>query len=166
MGRKNLITVLAVLMMLSLNACGSSETIEKSNADNQLKTENQTKLNETVSSVEKENEPSFDTGWAGNEFEAMIPELPFKGWTVNNQTDTVYEIEVGGLSTANGADTSTGYEQDKDSLIRYINSLPSYGFTVEETGENYSWLVTDQLGNTIEFICGDGYCWVTFTKAD
>ena len=51
-------------------------------------------------------------------------------------------------------------------LITYINSLPAYGFTVEETGENYSWLVTNDEGNTIEFMCTDGYCWITFNKAN
>ena len=51
-------------------------------------------------------------------------------------------------------------------LITYINSLPAYGLTVEETGENYSWLVTNDEGNTIEFMCTDGYCWFTFNKAN
>ena len=113
-----------------------------------------------------ETDPAFDTSWASNEFEAMIPELPFKGWTVSSETDTVYELELGGLRTANGADTATGFEEDKDALITYINSLSAYGFTVEETGENYRWLVTDNEGNTIEFMCADGFCWITFKKAN
>ena len=147
--------MLCGIMAFSVTACGSS-------AD---KTETNSSSDEIVTSSESAG-AAFDTSWTDNEFEAMVPELPFKGWTVINETDTVYELELGGLSTANGADTATGFEKDKDDLISYINTLPTYGFTVEEQGENYKWLVTDKDGNTAEFICGDGYCWITFTKAN
>ena len=146
---------LCVIFAFSVTACGTS-------AD---KAETNTSSEEIVTSSESGG-AAFDTSWTDNEFEAMVPELPFKGWTVINETDTVYELELGGLSTANGADTATGFEKDKDNLISYIKSLPTYGFTVEEKGENYKWLVTDKDGNTAEFTCGDGYCWITFTKAN
>lgn len=146
---------LALLMTLSLAAC-STKTPQQDPVGSIHTEENVEKDEDTT---------AFDTSWAENDFEAMIPQPPFSGWTVTNQTDTVYEIETGGLSTADGADTASGYEADKDKLISYLHSLPSYGFTVEETGDNYMWVVTDANGNTIEFTCGDGYCWVVFTKA-
>ena len=179
--KKTIALVLCLLMVVSLAACGSQTTAEESsNIQNTDQTETaapeteeteqpeeSTESVETEAPTETEEEtPAFDTSWASNEFEAMIPELPFTGWTVVNETDTIYELELGGLRTANGADTATGFEEDKDALITYINSLSAYGLTVEETGENYSWLATNDEGNTIEFMCSDGYCWITFNKAN
>ena len=169
--KKIIALVLCMLMVVSLAACGGQATAEENSTNTETETKTTTEENtESVESgapAEPEKEtPAFDTSWASNEFEAMIPELPFTGWTVVEETDTVYELELGGLRTANGADTATGFEEDKDALIAYINSLPAYGFTVEETGENYSWVVTNSEGNTVEFICGDGYCWVTFNRAN
>ena len=166
--KKIIALVLCMLIVVSLAACGGQATTEESGTNTE--TETKTTTEETQQPEENNEpagtEPAFDTSWASNEFEAMIPELPFTGWTVGNETDTIYELELGGLRTANGADTATGFEEDKDALITYINSLPAYGFTVEETGENYSWLVTNDEGNTIEFMCSDGYCWITFNKAN
>lgn len=179
--KKAIALLLALLMVFSLAACGSQTTTEESNNTqntDQTETaaseteeteppEESTESVETGAPTEPEEEiPAFDTRWASNEFEAMIPELPFTGWTVGKETDSIYELELGGLRTANGADTATGFEEDKDALITYINSLSAYGFTVEETGENYNWLVTDDEGNTIEFMCADGYCWITFNKVN
>ena len=159
--KKTIALLLGLLMVVALAACGSQPAADKNNT-----TTEQTQSTEDSKQTEESNVPAFDTSWASNEFEAMIPELPFMGWTVSNESDTVYELELGGLKTADGADTASGFEEDKDALISYINSLSDYGFTVEETGENYSWLVTNSEGNTIEFMCADGYCWVTFTKAN
>lgn len=179
--KKIIALVLCLLMMVSLAACSGQTTAEESSST-QSTAQTETASSETGETQQpeestesvaaeapaepEEETPSFDTSWASNEFEAMIPELPFTGWTVNKETDTVYELELGGLKTANGASTATGFEEDKDALITYINSLPAYGFTVEETGENYSWLVTTGEGNTIEFMCAEGFCWITFNKAN
>lgn len=163
--KKTIALVLCLLMVVSLAACGGQETADESSASAE-QTETAEPTTEETSQPEESGEPAFDTSWASNDFEAMIPELPFTDWTVVNETDTIYELELGGLSTADGADTATGFEEDKDALITYINSLSAYGFSVEETGENYSWLVTNDEGNTIEFMCADGYCWITFTKAN
>ena len=178
--KKTVALMLCLLMAVSLAACGSQTAADESNntqstdlsetassgTDESEQPEDSEESVEAVPDESEEETPAFDTSWASNEFEAMIPELPFTGWTVVEETDTVYELELGGLRTANGADTATGFEEDKDALIAYINSLPAYGFTVEETGENYSWVVTNSEGNTVEFICGDGYCWVTFNRAN
>ena len=177
--KRRLALILSLIMMLSLVACGNQTNTEESSTTNEqtesttLDSEKTENTEESTESVEtetptesEEQTPAFDTSWASNEFEAMIPELPFTDWTVVEETDNTYKLEVGGLRTANGADTATGFEEDKDALITYINSLSEYGFTVEETGENYNWLVTDGEGNTIEFMCAEGYCWVTFQKAN
>lgn len=178
--KKTIALMLCLLVAVSVAACGSRISSEESSntrseeqsetassgTDDSEQPEDSAESVEAVPDESEEKTPAFDTSWASNEFEAMIPELPFTGWTVCRETDTVYELELGGLRTANGADTATGFEEDKDALVAYVNSLPAYGFTVEETGENYSWVVTNSEGNTVEFICGDGYCWVTFNKAN
>jgi len=116
---------------------------------------------------------AFDTGWASNEFEALLPELPFSGWTTNQSSDTVYEMELGGLNTSpatNGSDSGEPDGADKDKLIAYLDSLRTYGFMVEVTeiaaDSPYEWLVTDASGNTIEVVCAEGYCWITIHKTN
>ena len=114
--------------------------------------------------------PGFDNSWASNEFEALLPQIPFSGWTTAQKSEREYELELGGLDTTNYTDENgktIGYGVDKAALIEYLNALPSYGFTVEETGGiegyEYEWLVTDSNGNEIEFTCAEGYCWITIT---
>lgn len=112
---------------------------------------------------------SFDTSWTDNEFEMLLPEIPFDGWTVKEQTETVYEIEVLGLNTSaatNPPDSGEPDGADKDTLINYLSTLPTYGFSIEEIGQDYNWLVTDKNGNEIEFKIGDGGCWITITAAE
>ena len=115
--------------------------------------------------------PGFDTSWASNEFEALLPKLPFDGWSANQKSDSVYKMERGGLkdgviTDANGQ--AIGYGEDKEALIAYLASLKDYGFSVTETGGidgyEYKWLVTDSAGNEIEVMCAEGYCWITITK--
>ncbi len=149
--KKVLTLALALIMTISLVSCGNSTAVH----------DEPDKAADATSSET----PAFDTSWASNDFEAMIPELPFKGWNAGEETDSSYELELEDLKTANGADTASGFEEDKDKLITYINSLTEYGFSVEETGENYKWLVTTKEGNTVEFMCADGFCRITFTKA-
>ena len=117
-------------------------------------------------------DPGFDNSWASNEFEALLPQLPFDGWTTAQKSDREYELELGGLDTTNYTDENgktIGYGVDKAALIDYLNTLPTYGFTVEETGGiegyEYEWMVTDSNGNEIEFVCAEGYCWITITMS-
>lgn len=159
--------IFALTMLMLLAACGNSTSADTENLAETEKTTEPTS-SEAVSETPDESETgasAFDTSWASNDFEAMIPELPFKGWTVTEETDSEYKLELGGLKTGNGADTASGFEKDKDALITYLNSLPTYGFTLEEKGVGYKWLVTDEKGNTITFTCGDGFCWIEFRKA-
>ncbi|MBR5251881.1 MAG: hypothetical protein IKV52_03550, partial [Oscillospiraceae bacterium] len=109
--------------------------------------------------------------WAANEFEALLPQLPFSGWTTSQEGDKVYEMELGGLATETLADSdgkTTGYGADKTTFISYVEGLADYGFTVEETGGiegyQYEWSATDTQGNEFEFTCAEGYCWITITK--
>ena len=130
-----------------------------------------TEPEETETTSPVETTPAFDTSWASNDFEALLPKLPFDGWTTKQKNDSVYEMELGGLKDQVITDDSgntIGYGEDKEMLIAYLESLKDYGFSVEETGGiegyAYQWLVIDSNGNQIEVVCAEGYCWITITK--
>ena len=164
---KKLVTLLlSLLMVLSLAACGNQTTTDE-NGKNDEKTENAAG-NDVETSDEKEDDSSFDTSWASNDFEKLLPELPFTGWTTSQESDTTYKMELQGLNTSaatNPSDSAEPDGADKDKLITYLNSLSDYGFTVEETGEGYQWNVTDANGNQMEFMCGDGLLRIEIQKA-
>lgn len=67
-------------------------------------------------------------------------------------------------AATNPSDSGQPDGADKDKLITYLNSLPDYGFTVEETGAGYQWNVTDAAGNQMEFMCGDGLIRIVIQK--
>lgn len=166
---KKLITLLlSLLLVLSMTACGSDTTTDE-NEKNDEQTENVAGNGAETSDDEKEKDKSaFDTSWASNDFEKLLPELPFTGWTTSQESDTTYKMELQGLNTSaatNPSDSGQPDGADKDKLITYLNSLSNYGFTVEETGEGYKWNVTDANGNQMEFMCGDGLLRIEIQKA-
>lgn len=164
--KKLLAVILSLALLASLVGCGAPAADSESTG-----TEDQSTTTESTESTESEEDKSaFDTSWAANEFEAVLPQLPFEGWTTSQEGDKVYEMELGGLATETLTDAdgkTTGYGTDKTALISYVESLADYGFTVEETGGiegyQYKWLAVDAKGNEVEFTCAEGYCWVTIT---
>lgn len=173
--KKAIALVLTLLMVLSLAACSgqTDKPAESTQQTEQIETttpeSSETEPQETEEPTVAETEPAFDTSWASNEFEAMLPELPFTGWTTTQEDDRTYNMELGGLNTSPATNSSDSGEvdgADKDKLIEYLNSLSDYGFVVEEVSEGYKWLVTDASGNTMEFMCAEGFCWITIQKAN
>ena len=165
--KKLLAVILSLALFASLAGCGAPAAESESTG-----TENQTTQTEgtTTETETEENKAAFDTSWASNEFEAVLPQLPFEGWTTSQDGDKVYEMELGGLKTETITDAdgkTTGYGEDKTALISYIEGLADVGFSVEETGGiegyQYEWLAVDANGNRVEFSCAEGYCWVTVT---
>lgn len=166
--KKIIVLMLSLLLVLSMTACGNDTTTEE-NGKNDEQTENAAGNGAETSDDEKEeDESAFDTSWASNDFEKLLPELPFTGWTTSQESDTTYKMELQGLNTSaatNPSDSGEPDGADKDKLISYLNSLSDYGFTVEETGEGYQWNVTDSNGNQMEFMCGDGLLRIEIQKA-
>ena len=166
--KKIIVLMLSLLLVLSLTACGNDTTADE-NGKNDEQTENAAGNGAETSDEEKEeDESSFDTSWASNDFEKLLPELPFTGWTTSQEGDTAYKMELQGLNTSaatNPSDSGEPDGADKDKLISYLNSLSDYGFTVEETGAGYRWNVTDANGNQMEFTCGDGLIRIEIQKA-
>ena len=184
---KNIIALLlALIMVLSMAACSANDTAGDGN-DTTEQTDLQMNVGDETSSEPdeeastddstangNEEEPSadsttFDTAWASNEFEALLPQLPFSGWTTSQPDDKTYKMELIGLNTSpatNAPDSGEPDGADKQRLLDYFETLTAYGFTIEETGTDYLWEATDAAGNRIEFMCADGGCWITITKAE
>lgn len=172
--KKTIVSALCLLMAAALAACGVQEKTTANVGSINEQTESTPVTEESSAPVETEpaeTAPAFDTGWASNEFEALIPELPFGGkgtWSASQESDSVYEITIIGLNTSaatNPSDSNEPDGADKTKLKAYLNTLPDYGFTVTETGDDYEWLVTDSTGNEIVFLCGDGGCIITIKAA-
>ena len=163
--KKIIVLMLSLLMALSVVACGAQTSTDE-NGKNDETVGNVTENNDETSD-EQENDSSFDTSWAGNDFEKLLPELPFTGWTTSQEGDTTYKMELQGMNTSaatNPSDSGQPDGADKDKLITYLDSLSDYGFTVEETGAGYQWNVTDPNGNQMEFMCGDGLIRIVIQK--
>lgn len=173
--KKAILLMLSMFIAAALTACGGQvETPEGSTpltqpqnsvTDESVETTAPTDTPETEAPTEADS--GFDTGWTDNEFEALLPELPFTGWSTKQEDASTYEMELGGLNTSpatNPDDSGEPDGADKDKLIAYLNALTDHGFTVEETAEGYQWLATDTMGNTFEFMCAEGYCWITICK--
>ena len=177
--KKTIALVLCLLMVVSLAACGGQATTEESSAS-AVQTETTPTMEETTQPEESsepvepesaetepvetesvetepvETAPAFDTSWASNEFEKLIPQPPFDGWTGEKTSEKVYEMET---SQANADGSGTYY----DTWAAYIQTLEDCGFTVE--GDTYSAEGTDGNGNKVELQCGDGHAWITIRKA-
>lgn len=167
--KKLLAVILSIALFASLVGCGAPAAENESAGTESQTTQTEDTTTETETETE-EDKAAFDTSWAANEFEAVLPQLPFEGWTTSQDGDKVYEMELGGLKTETITDANgktTGYGEDKTALISYIEGLADVGFTVEETGGiegyQYEWLAVDADGNEVEFSCAEGYCWVTVT---
>lgn len=98
----------------------------------------------------------FDTSWASNDFEKLIPQPPFNGWTGETASENVYKMET---SQANADGSGTYY----DTWAAYIQTLRDCGFAVN--GDAYSAEGTDSNGNKVELLCGDGHAWITIYAA-
>ena len=160
--KKILAFMLAAVLAVSLVACGG----ETENNDDNVNTNSEV----SVTDDKKADENTFDTSWASNEFEALLPQLPFTGWGTEMDGNT-YKMELGGLKTETLTDAdgkTIGYGEDKAALIEYIDGLAAYGFRVEETGDIpgyvYEWEIEDRYGNDIEITCAEGWCWVEIEK--
>lgn len=148
------ILLISVLLFL-FTACKNSD---KSNKNTIANLDTPTELNnfteETTDSTVTSS--TSNTNWASNDFEKMIPEPPFSGWTKKQIDDYTYEMEAAGV---NAPDYDGSYYK---TFENYAKSLENYGYTV--TGEVYKFTAEDTAGNRIELRCGDGYAWITINK--
>lgn len=152
-------------MAVSLAACGGQAATEESSAPTEQTetaeptTEETTQPEESSAPAEDEpveTKPPFDTSWASNAFEKLIPQPPFEGWNGEKISENAYKMET---SQANADGSGTYY----DTWAAYVQTLRDCGFTVQ--GDTYSAEGTDRNGNQVELQCGDGHAWITIYKA-
>lgn len=163
--KKTIALVLCLLMVVSLAACGGQATADESSASAEQtetaeptteETTQQEESSEPVETEPVETEPAFDTSWASNDFEKLIPQPPFEGWSGEKTSDNIYKMET---SQANADGSGTYY----DTWAAYIQTLNDCGFVVK--GDTYNSEGTDSNGNKVELQCGDGHAWITIIKA-
>ena len=161
--KKIMILVLCLLLVLSLAACGGQDSPAETTAqttqpqpEEQTQAPSETEPAPTEETVPEE-EPAFDNSWASNDFEKLIPQPPFDGWTGKQTGSKVYEMET---SQANADGSGTYY----DTFGAYAETLKACGFAME--GDTYLWEGADQDGNSVKLMCGDGYAWITITSAE
>jgi len=163
--RKMKLYGLGLMLVLSLSACGGKENVETTVATTAVETTvaettvaettieettvEETTVEETVAEVK------YDISWASNDFEKLIPQPPFSGWTGEKKSDSEYEMVT---SEANADGSGKYYEE----FEAYALSLKDLGFEVE--GEFNEFTIKDSAGNTIELLCGDGHAWITISK--
>lgn len=99
----------------------------------------------------------FDTAWASNAYEKLIPQPPFDGWTGEMKGSNVYELFT---SKANVDESGEYYNV----FHAYLDSLKALGFSID--GEVYSCSGFDEFGNEFKFKCGDGCAWITIMPVE
>ncbi len=108
---------------------------------------------QSAKSESSNSETAFDTAWASNAYEKLIPQPPFDGWAGEMKGSNVYELFT---SKANADDSGEYYNV----FQAYLDSLEALGFSID--GEVYSCSGFDEFGNEFKFKCGDGCAWITF----
>ena len=160
--------MLVFLLAVTLVACGNNDTGKNTDETSGSESTQLSPDPETGDSS-GDDTSAFDTSWAANDFEAILPKLPFAGWETSQPAAGTYKMSVTGLNTSpatNAPDSGEPDGADKEKLKDYLATLPGYGFTLVETGTDYMWEATDTNGNKIEFMCGDGGCFITIEKAN
>ncbi len=176
--------ILCLCMVSALSACGGEPTPEAAPAPETTPVPETTAATEPTNATEEtapaETEPdnSFDTSWASNDFEALIPQPPFSGMTGEESSSTRYQ-----LTTEPGVLDYSAESADRVALDAYVKSLEAYGFTVFEVGYSHpdfigveipdSWIILDELGNkfNITLTCDEhtslaASCFITINRAN
>ena len=159
--KKIMILVICLLLVLSLAACGGQDVSADTAAPaTESQPVEQTPAPTTEAPTEEtvpETQPAFDNSWSANDYEKLIPQPPFEGWTGKQTGSKVYEMET---SQANADGSGTYY----DTFGAYAQTLKDCGFAME--GDTYQWEGADQEGNRVELKCGDGFAWITIISAE
>lgn len=181
---KRMISLLLCLaMMLALCACGSktepeTTTPPETTAATEAAAPETTEAAQETVPAETEPDNSFDTSWASNEFEELIPQPPFSDLTGEQSAETRYQ-----LMSEPGALDYSAESADRAALDAYVASLEGYGFTVIPEGYSHpdfigaelpdSWMILDNLGSkiSISLTCDDhtaltGSLFITIKKAN
>ena len=160
--KKILSIFLAIIMVFTLSACGEKAPAEAAtqptNAPSTEPTQAPTAApTEAIEEAEPVEVPAFDNTWASNDFEKLIPQPPFEGWTGKQTDEKTYEMET---SQADADGSGTYY----DTFGAYADTLRDCGFTME--GDTYMWEGVNEQGTFVELKCGDGFAWITITSAE
>lgn len=151
--KKYIALLLVLLLVVSMTACGSKKAApqpaeeavaapaapaEAPQIDITPATEAapETVPETQAPTVPTEPEPAFDTSWAKNRFEALLPEMPLgDSWYREQSSPSHYSIQINHSSL--------------DVLETYLAQLESYGFRVTPLEKSYK--VSDGAGHSFSF---------------
>ena len=158
---KKLVALMISLMLaLSLMACGGDTNEETENTEAATEaTEDNTASTEAEADAEQSAE--FDTGWAGSDYEMLIPEPPFACEVEeNNGSFTIRSTDVDEMSGLS-LDTIVGYcetlkgigysESLRESELETGRDRKGYEFYGEQEGSSVS-LIDDGAGCMIMLV--------------
>lgn len=130
---------LCLLMVLTLMACGGEKAPAEvpTTPTNTPSTEPTQAPTEAIEETEPVEEPAFDSTWASNDFEKLIPLPPFEGWTGKEMAPNLYMMTC-----------TNGNEADWEV---YAQTLMTADFSLEDVGRGYKGY--DAMGNYFEFMC-------------
>lgn len=147
--KKIIALMLCLLIMLSAAACGSSaeagesapqtETTAPTTEATQPETTEPTETvtEEATQPTQTEPEAAFDTSWAANDFEKLIPQPPFADWESGVQSSNLYLM--------------SNMYADEAEWAAYKDVLIAAGFDLEDVDRGYKGF--DAMGNYFEFMC-------------
>ena len=139
--KKILIITMCLVLLLALAACNNESTENDDPAvTDEVTTENETKETEEDTTeqetTETEPETAFDTSWATNDYEKLIPQPPMQiarsyedgnKWTITNL--------ISGSKLADDPKYPVTADVAKEDFLAYIDQLRTLGFI--ETSELY-----------------------------
>ena len=139
--KKFLLIAMCLVFVLALVAC-NKESAEHTDpvVSNEMTTENTTKETEADTTAEEtteaEPETAFDTSWAANDYEKLIPQPPMQiarsyedgdKWTITNL--------ISGSKLADDPKYPVTADVAKEDFLAYVDQLRTLGFV--ETGDLY-----------------------------
>jgi len=140
--KKILIIAVCLAMLLSLAACNKADSEKDDSAvsdevtteNNSQETEDDTTEEETT---EPESETAFDTSWAANDYEKLIPQPPMqiaRSYQDENNKWTITNL-ISGSKLADDPKYPVTADVAKGDFLAYLDLLRTLGFV--ESGELY-----------------------------
>lgn len=133
--KKILLITMCLFFVLAFAACNKESAGNNDSVSDEVTTENTTKETE-ADTTEAEPEAAFDTSWASNDYEKLIPQPPMQiarsyedgdKWTITNL--------ISGSKLADDPKYPVTADVAKEDFLAYVDQLRTLGFV--ETGDLY-----------------------------
>ena len=133
--KKILLITMCLVFVLAFASCNKESAGNNDSVSDEVTTENTAKETE-ADTTEAEPEAAFDTSWASNDYEKLIPQPPMQiarsyedgdKWTITNL--------ISGSKLADDPKYPVTADVAKEDFLAYVDQLRTLGFV--ETGDLY-----------------------------